>query len=117
MRKKHPTGYYTFVLINLIALFAIGNWFERYQTVPLLLSFFSAFLAYLFILQEEESSRSLFVIGVLARLSLFVSMPSLSDDIYRFIWDGTLLKNGIHPFNELPGFYLDKEVSGLTTSL
>lgn len=29
-------------------------------------------------------------------------MPSLSDDIYRFIWDGRAMLNGIHPFSMTP---------------
>lgn len=117
MLKRYPSGYYTFVLIFLLAFFAIGNWFERFQTLPLLLSFFSAFLGYLFILQERDSPKLLFKLGLIVRGVLFFSLPSLSDDIYRFFWDGLLLKNGIHPFNELPGYYLDKGISGLSKEL
>ncbi|MFY0624680.1 MAG: hypothetical protein JXR07_00175 [Reichenbachiella sp.] len=40
--------------------------------------------------------------GILIRLSLFFSLPNLSDDFYRFIWDGNLIQNGIHPFSVTP---------------
>lgn len=117
MLKKHPTGFYSFALIFLLAIFSIGSWFERYQTVALLPAYLSSFIGCLFLVQEKESPRLLFSIGLLARLILFFSIPSLSDDIYRFIWDGTLLNNGLHPFAELPGYYLTKEVPGITPEL
>lgn len=53
------------------------------------------------------SNKKIFfiLIGVafLMRLLLVASPPeSLSDDVYRYLWDGTLIKNGIHPFRYEP---------------
>lgn len=117
MPNQQQTGYYTFIGIYLIALFSIGNWFERYQSLPMVLAYFSAFLSYVFLLQKEEQTRLLFSAGIVARIFLFLSLPVLSDDLYRFIWDGTLLKNGIHPFEALPDTYLDQSVDGITNEL
>ncbi|MEM9857052.1 MAG: hypothetical protein AAF843_06840 [Bacteroidota bacterium] len=33
-------------------------------------------------------------------------MPGLSDDIYRFVWDGKLLHEGIHPFSHVPSWFI-----------
>ena len=44
------------------------------------------------------------------RLFLF-SIPNLSDDFYRFIWDGRLLASGNHPFAQLPVYYIDNNIS------
>lgn len=117
MPKKHSIGFYTFAVLFVFALCGVGNWVERHQTTPLLLSFMTAFICYLFLLQNQNAFKFLFAVGILTRLTLFFSLPALSDDIYRFIWDGTLLKNGIHPFAELPGHYLDQNVSGLNQVL
>ena len=35
-------------------------------------------------------------------------MPNLSDDIYRFIWDGRLWLSGINPFDALPSTYIEQ---------
>ncbi len=40
--------------------------------------------------------------AVLLRLSLLLAVPELSDDFYRFIWDGRLLSQGLSPFTETP---------------
>jgi len=42
---------------------------------------------------------------------LLFSLPNLSDDFYRFIWDGRLLASGYHPFAEVPSYYLEHNVS------
>ncbi|MEO1255040.1 MAG: hypothetical protein AAFY41_09165 [Bacteroidota bacterium] len=115
--KQEKTGYRTFLVIFILAIFFIGNGIERHQTLPLILAFVSAFLGYIFLLQKKEATHTLFYVGVITRLLLFFSLPSLSDDLYRFIWDGTLIKNGIHPFEELPVFYLDNPIPGLSSEL
>ena len=40
--------------------------------------------------------------AMLLRVSLLWAVPELSDDFFRFIWDGRLLTNGISPFASLP---------------
>ncbi|MEM0939742.1 MAG: hypothetical protein AAGI25_08115 [Bacteroidota bacterium] len=117
MREQNRMGFYSFGFIFVFASFSIGNWIERYQSGALLMAFVSSFICYLFLLQEQKSDRLLFVFGLLARLVLFFSLPSLSDDVYRFIWDGLLLKNGIHPFSALPESYLAQEIPGLDKEL
>ncbi|MEE9230285.1 MAG: hypothetical protein V3U86_06235 [Acidobacteriota bacterium] len=40
--------------------------------------------------------------AVLFRLTLLFTTPVLSDDIYRYIWDGKMQLNGINPFQFAP---------------
>jgi len=52
--------------------------------------------------------------AVLLRFSLLLAVPELSDDFYRFIWDGRLLSQGISPFTEIPSKLMeDPEFSEL----
>lgn len=117
MRSRHPFGFYSFAGVFILSVAGLGHWIVRDQSAALLLSYTCLFVAYLFLLKEENSFWHLLGIGLVARLVLFGSLPSLSDDVYRFIWDGTLLKNGIHPFAHLPTYYLDQQVSGLDNQL
>jgi hypothetical protein len=40
---------------------------------------------------------------------MLLTVPSLSDDFYRFIWDGRVLAAGKSPFSEVPSFYMAPE--------
>ena len=44
--------------------------------------------------------------GVIFRLILFPAVPSLSQDFYRFLWDGRLLVQGINPYLITPEAYI-----------
>jgi len=42
------------------------------------------------------------VVAILARLALAVHPPTLSDDIYRYVWDGRVQAAGINPYRYPP---------------
>ena len=46
--------------------------------------------------------RMLLVAGVIYRILLFAGTPELSQDFYRYIWDGHLLIHQINPYIHLP---------------
>lgn len=48
------------------------------------------------------NTKALVLIGVLFRLLFIVAIPNLSDDFYRFLWDGRAWVNGINPYLILP---------------
>ena len=53
-----------------------------------------------------SDSRSILVLGLvfaaLFRLAIIFSPPYLSDDIYRYIWDGRVQAAGINPYRYIP---------------
>lgn len=71
----------------------------------IILPYTSAFLCYL-VLIYNRSNKSQFVLliglAILARFILIFSFPNLSDDIYRFSWDGRCIHLGISPYAYLP---------------
>lgn len=67
----------------------------------------------------RPSSGILFAAAIAFRVALLFMLPNLSDDFYRFIWDGRVWLSGENPFLHLPGHYLEagNEVAGLTQEL
>ncbi|MEA1785576.1 mannosyltransferase [Arenibacter sp. GZD96] len=51
---------------------------------------------------EKWNFKFLFVAGLLFRLIFMAATPNLSQDFYRFIWDGELIRNGINPYLFVP---------------
>lgn len=56
---------------------------------------------------NKEVFQLLMVAGIIFRVLLFGATPELSQDFYRYLWDGHLLINGINPY-----IYLPKEIIG-----
>ncbi len=45
---------------------------------------------------------AIFAFAVLFRLVMLPQTPWLSDDVYRYLWDGRVLANGVNPFRYAP---------------
>lgn len=87
------------------------------------------FLGYAFVLPSPSLpkgkgvmaiDRFLFISALLFRLLLLFATPQLSDDIYRFVWDGRLLAHGYNPYLYLPNQLLNTPIAavcGLDNSL
>ncbi len=108
--------------IFLLVITFLGYYPQQEDFDYLFPGFIVAFVAYYFICKKPDTQKSLAIwlgMAILARFLLLFSLPNLSDDIYRFIWDGRLLHQGINPFEQLPGYYIlpGNEVSGITQSL
>lgn len=116
-QKNSKWAIFSFSTLFLAAIFIVGNTLNREQTSLLIISYTTAFFSYLFLCASMQHCYWSFLCGLLARGLLFFSLPVLSDDIYRFLWDGYLLKAGIHPFEQLPDFYSGKGIPGITNEL
>lgn len=101
--------------IPLIALtVGLGFFVQQSDFIPIISQFGTFFLLYIFIFKyANEKSKIAFFIGVsiLLRFILVFALPNLSDDVYRFIWDGRLLFNGHNPFDYLPSYYIENNIS------
>lgn len=73
-----------------------------------LLSLYAAlfFLCFKFIQFEKWNFRFLLVAGILFRLVFLLAEPELSQDFYRFVWDGTLLSHGHNPYELTPDAWM-----------
>ncbi|WP_242610687.1 glycosyltransferase 87 family protein [Aquimarina brevivitae] len=63
----------------------------------------SAFLlSYTLLKSASGNFTTLVVAGLLFRIVFIVAIPNLSQDFYRFIWDGRMLLAGYNPYLSLP---------------
>ncbi|HSE38288.1 MAG TPA: hypothetical protein VLG74_13375, partial [Blastocatellia bacterium] len=64
------------------------------------------YLAVAWLSLRSKDSRSILLLGlvfaVLFRLSIIFFPPYLSDDIYRYIWDGRVQAAGVNPYRYIP---------------
>lgn len=76
-------------------------WFLKIVLVESLL-----FVATSWVVLRAQPSRSTFLIVIvfaaLFRLSLLFAPPYLSDDMYRYVWDGRVQAAGINPYRYIP---------------
>jgi alpha-1,6-mannosyltransferase len=113
MNKPRAIEYFLFVAFLSLCIY-IGYSLSRYETGLLLSAYFAAFGVYLYLtlLSPRDTSVDFWFYGSIVLRALFLfSIPNLSDDFYRFIWDGRLLASGNHPFAQLPVYYIDNHVS------
>lgn len=99
----------------------LGFGVDRMDFLSLFGAFLVAFSGYLLLVRRPVAAALplLIWVGIGLRVALVFAFPLLSDDVYRFIWDGHLVAAGINPFAELPAYYLQAghEVPGLTEQL
>lgn len=71
-------------------------------------------------LLKSSTTKSIFWLGLLFRLVFIIALPWLSQDFYRFIWDGLLLQNELNPYAFAPNELIERDTlfdSTLKTTL
>ncbi len=120
MPRQKPIVYFLFAASAALYVL-LGYGIERHQTTLLLTTYVLVFAIYGWIIRQAEQEALDFWIysALLFRLIFLFAVPALSDDFYRFIWDGRLWAAGHHPFKELPTYYLQSglEIQGINPSL
>jgi len=99
----------------LLALLCLGFYYtfayylQRADFVKLLTLFAAAFFICFKLIQFEKwNFRFLLIVGIFFRLVFLYSEPNLSQDYYRFIWDGELVSHFINPYLQLPNTLIEQ---------
>lgn len=96
---------YTLIPVALYLGFAYG--LERSEFIKLIGLYLGLFIASYLVIEKnipKHQSHFWFLagLGVLFRLIYLVAIPNLSQDFYRFLWDGRLVIKGISPYLYTP---------------
>ena len=100
----------TIMLVSLCVLFYLVFAYnlERNDFIKLITLFGALFfISYKIIQINQDRFWLLAGIGIVFRLLFIAILPNLSQDFYRFIWDGRLITQGISPYLFSPESYID----------
>ncbi|MDT7829229.1 mannosyltransferase [Pricia sp. S334] len=97
-------------LLSLLFYYTFAYNLVRTDFINLLTLFAALFFLCLRIIQFEKwNLKFLLVIGIFFRLVFLMAEPNLSQDFYRFIWDGHLVANFINPYLEVPDVLIQQK--------
>ena len=105
-------------LLSLLFYYTFAHHLVRTDFIKLLTLFAALFFLCLRIIQFEKwNLRFLLVIGILFRLVFLTAEPNLSQDFYRFIWDGHLVANSINPYLHVPNVLIQQKDTVIPNAL
>ena len=98
-----------FLMAIYLVLLAGGQFFLKREVFGAILSWqiilhILFFVFYKF--SNKISIKQIFILALIARLIAAFILPTLSDDVYRFVWDGKLIATGNNPLLTTPNNYL-----------
>src|SRR5690606_2464282 len=90
-------------LISLVLYISFAYGLERADFIKLITLYGALFYACYKLIQITKWDLKLLVaISIIFRIVFLIAIPHLSQDFYRFIWDGSLLANGLNPYLYTP---------------
>ena len=103
--KKHNT--LLVITLSLVCYFFFAYFLERTQFYIVTFLWISLFSSFYLLLQNKNSPfNTLVIVAILFRCIFLFATPNLSQDFYRFIWDGRMLINGFNPYLSLPETFI-----------
>ena len=106
-------------LFQLIIYVLLGYFIPRENSLYFLLLYACSW-GLTYVLLKSNSTKSILWLGLLFRLVFIITLPWLSQDFYRFIWDGLLLQNDLNPYAFSPNELIEGDTlfnSTLKTTL
>ncbi|APZ45291.1 mannosyltransferase [Polaribacter reichenbachii] len=97
------------IAISIVLYFFFAYFLERTQFNILVLLWFSLFGCFYLLMKTNKISFSNLVgISIIFRLIFLFAIPNLSQDFYRFIWDGRMILEGLNPYLSLPETFIQQ---------
>jgi alpha-1,6-mannosyltransferase len=98
------------LLLTLVSFFLYGLFaydLVRTESIKLIVLYCSVFLVFLLLLKYYKNNiKLLTAIAFLSRAIFILAIPNLSQDFYRFIWDGRMILEGLNPYLYTPESFI-----------
>ena len=85
-------------LLSLLLYVYTAYALERSQFTQYLITYTCLFISFILLYKSSISWQYLLITGIAFRVSFLLAIPNLSQDFYRFIWDGNLNLEAISPY-------------------
>lgn len=96
-------NHFLVALLSACLYIFLAYFLKREQFVPLLVVVAILFGSFTYFINHKTlSAKYLFQFGLIFRSVFLLSTPFLSQDFYRFIWDGRLIMQHVSPFEFTP---------------
>ncbi|MRT16902.1 DUF2029 domain-containing protein [Vitellibacter sp. q18] len=103
-----------FAILSITFYCSFGYGLERFEFIKLISLYTGLFISAYFVIEKSPLSFNLLVfLGIGFRLVFLVAIPNLSQDFYRFLWDGRLLLQGVSPYLFAPSSATELVLSGV----
>jgi len=94
---------YLFVFLSVVWYILVYYYIDRSEFIFLTSGIVVLGGAYLYwVTNKSFNGKQIVVLAILFRLLLLFGTPNLSDDFYRFYWDGELNNSGVNPYEYTP---------------
>ncbi|MBU2927736.1 mannosyltransferase [Winogradskyella psychrotolerans] len=104
--KYHKIPFLFFIVSCILYVWFAYN-ITRVETIQLLLLYIALFIFAFQIIQKTGFNFKLLVIfSIVFRLLFLFAIPNLSQDFYRFIWDGRMIFEGLNPYLFTPDSFI-----------
>ena len=98
--------YNSLIFISTISFLFLAIFIEREQFEILFFCISVSFVSYYLLSKQKLSINHILYLGLGFRLIFLFTTPILSDDYFRFIWDGKMMLEGLSPFQYLPSDFI-----------
>jgi alpha-1,6-mannosyltransferase len=122
MDRKRIIGVCLFFLLSAAGYVLISYFTPRTNFVQLIGLYAFIFILYAAALRFrilQLRLGPLLIVALLLRLSFITSIPNLTDDYYRYIWDGLLWTSGYNPYLSFPAEFAGRldSITGMTPEI
>ena len=110
---------YLLIVISLTGYVLVGYYIDRSNFTQLISVYTSLFIIAFIIYKKDnqDNFKVLLMSGILFRFCLIFSIPALSDDFYRFVWDGRIQQLGFNPFDYTPAQIIKQQYDPLLNKI